>query len=95
MGRRRCRSEWVRLTARVTMADYMRLKDIQKKYKFKSIYQIMNYLTYSFLRVADSEHDPITEPMPKEIEEMFDELGSPKIPVRYRKARPVKKSIDQ
>ena len=78
----------------MTLADYMRLKDIQKRYNFKSVYQIMNYLPYSFLRVADSEHDPVVEPMPKEIEDMFEELGSPKLPIRYRKARPNKKSCD-
>lgn len=52
---RRKRNEWIRLTARVTLADYTRLKDIQKKYKFKSVYQILNYLAYSFLRVADKK----------------------------------------
>ena len=31
MGRKK--NEWIRLTARVTLADYLRLKDIQEKYK--------------------------------------------------------------
>ena len=58
--------KYVRLSARVTLADYKRLEEIRRKYGFKSIYQILNYLTYSFLRVADREHDAIAEPVPEE-----------------------------
>ncbi|WP_418832030.1 hypothetical protein [Phocaeicola sp.] len=86
--------KYVRLSARVTLADYKRLEEIRRKYGFKSIYQILNYLTYSFLRVADREHDTIAEPVPEEIERMFEDLGTPALPVRYRRARPVRRSAD-
>lgn len=94
MSRGKSKSEWIRLTARVTLADYVRLRNIQRRYGFKSVYQILNYLTYSFLRVADKDNDPVDEPMPKEVEEMFDDLGTPKMPVRYKKAKPKKRSVD-
>ena len=90
----RKKNEWIRLTARVTLADYLRLKDIQKKYKFMSVYQILNYLAYSFLRVADKKNDRVDEPLPDEVEKMFDELGTSKMPIRYRKAKPKKRSVD-
>ncbi len=88
------RIRYVKLTARVTLADYVRLEKIRRKYGFKSIYQILNYLTYAFLRVVDRENDVVSEPVPEEIESMFEDLGSPAMPVRYRRARPVKKSTD-
>ena len=88
------RIRYVKITARVTLADYMRLEMIRRKYGFKSIYQILNYLTYAFLRVADREHDAVSEPVPEEIESMFEDLKSSDLPVRYRRARSVKKSTD-
>lgn len=88
------RIQKVQIVARVTLADYKRLKDICEKYGFKSVYQLQNYLCYSFLRAVDKEHDPIDEPVPDEIVQMFDDMGTPKLPIRYRKARPVKKSTD-
>ena len=91
---RKKRIQKVQIVARVTLADYKRLKDICEKYGFKSIYQLQNYLCYSFLRAVDKEHDPIDEPVPDEIVQMFDDMGTPKLPVRYRKARSVKKSTD-
>ena len=84
----------VKLHARVTLADYQRFDAIREKYGFRSIYQIMNYLAYSFLRACDSEHDTIAEPVPDEVKEMFDDLGTPKLPVRFRKARPNKTPND-
>lgn len=88
------RIQKVQIVARVTLADYKRLKDICEKYGFKSVYQLQNYLCYSFLRAVDKEHDPIDEPVPDEIVQMFDDMGIPKLPIRYRKARPVKRSTD-
>lgn len=45
---RKKRIQKVQIVARVTLADYKRLKDICEKYGFKSIYQLQNYLCYSF-----------------------------------------------
>ena len=84
----------IKICARVSLADYARLDAIREKYGFKSIYQIMNYLAYSFLRACDKEHDKIDEPLPDEVQEMFDDLGSAKLPTRFRKARPHKTPND-
>lgn len=59
------------IKSRVTYADFDRLNAIKEKYGFKSVYEILNYLVHCFLRVADPDNDPITEPLPAEIEEMF------------------------
>lgn len=55
----------------ISYSDLSRLRNICAKYKFKSIYQLLQYLIHCFLRVADPENDPIDEPVPVEIEEMF------------------------
>lgn len=55
----------------ISVQDVYRLKSICEKYGFKSTYQILQYLVYCFLRVADPDNDPIDEPIPLEIEEMF------------------------
>lgn len=93
MGRKK-RVQTVQIVSRVSLADYMRLKSICEQYGFKSVYQLQNYLCYSFLRAVDKEHDPIDEPVPDEIMKMFDDLGSSQLPRKYLKARPNKKSMD-
>lgn len=67
--------ERIKIFSRISRADYSRLSEIRKKYGFKSNYQIMQYLVYCFLRVADPANDCCTEPVPSEIEEMFNRLS--------------------
>lgn len=67
--------EYLKIFSRISRADYNRLSEIRKKYGFKSNYEIMKYLVYCFLRVADPENDCHSEPVPPEIEEMFNELS--------------------
>lgn len=67
--------ERVKIFSLISRADYSRLSEIRKKYGFKSNYQIMQYLVYCFLRVADPENDYHTEPIPTEIEDMFNDLS--------------------
>ena len=55
----------------VSVEDVARLRLICKDYGFNSIYKLLQYLVHCFLRVADPVNDPIDEPMPIEIEEMF------------------------
>jgi len=55
----------------VSVGDVSRLRAICGKFGFRSIYQLLQYLVHCFLRVADPPNDPIDEPLPKEIEEMF------------------------
>jgi hypothetical protein len=55
----------------VSVEDVTRLRSICKEYGYKSIYHLLKHLVYCFLRVADPENDPIDEPLPIEIEEMF------------------------
>lgn len=67
--------EFIKIFSRVSKNDFERLSAIRKKYGFKSNYQIIQYLVYCFLRVADPDNDACLEPVPPEIEEMFDELS--------------------
>jgi hypothetical protein len=54
-----------------SVEDIARLKLICEKYGINSIYKLLQYLVYCFLRVADPQNDPIDEVLPIEIEEMF------------------------
>lgn len=77
----------VKIFSRISRGDYNRLAEIRKKYGFKSNYQIIQYLVYCFLRVADPEHDEIEEPIPVEIEEMFDTLSEADKRFMFRKPK--------
>lgn len=67
--------EYIKIFSRISKGDYERLSTIRKKYKFKSNYEIIQYLVHCFLRVADPENDEQIEPVPKEIEDMFSDLS--------------------
>lgn len=69
------RIEYIKIFSRISKGDYERLSSIRKKYKFKSNYEIIQYLVHCFLRVADPENDEQIEPVPKEIEDMFSDLS--------------------
>ena len=69
------RIEYIKIFSRISKGDYERLSTIRKKYKFKSNYEIIQYLVHCFLRVADPENDEQIEPVPKEIEDMFSDLS--------------------
>lgn len=65
-----------KIFARLSPDAYDRLTDIQKKYGFKSEYQILQYVVAAFLRVADPENDPKKdEPLQDEIADMFSDLS--------------------
>ena len=53
--------------------DIERLDGIIKKYKFKSRYQVVQYLIQCFLKVADPQPEEVVN---KDIEEMFDGYDS-------------------
>ena len=70
--RRKITKKYKKIFARISLEDLHRVENIRKKYGFKSNYQIVQYLLYCFLRIADPDNDPIDEPVPAEIQEMFD-----------------------
>lgn len=53
--------------------DLRRLDHIIKKYRFKSRYQIFQYVLQSFVKVADPQPDEVVN---RDIEEMFDGYDS-------------------
>ena len=60
-----------KIISRVSEIDYTRLERIVKLYGFKSVYALLNYITYCFLRVADRAHDTSDDVLPDEIIKMF------------------------
>lgn len=81
-----------KIVARIDPIQWQRLADIRKKYGFKSHYEIMQYLIACFLRVADPDNDTSVEPVPEEIEMMFDSLADSEKHFEYVKP---KRSINQ
>lgn len=81
--------------SRITPESYKRLESISKKYGFKSVYEILQSLIHCFLRVADPD-DPQVEPVPYDIEQMFDELSNSEKHVEFIKPKrsKSKKSIN-
>lgn len=59
------------LKARITERDYNKLKEIAEQYHFKSLYSLLYYLVYAFLRAYDAERGCIAEEMPVEIVNLF------------------------
>lgn len=55
----------------MTVAQYKTLERIRKRGGFKSLYELVGYLVYCFLRVADANEDLVDEPVPTDISEMF------------------------
>ena len=62
------------IKTRIKATDHKRLEDIRKKYGYKSIYEIFQILVHCFIRVADPIQDEILDPIPEEIEELFQGL---------------------
>lgn len=73
--------------SRITPETYRRLNAIKDKYGFSSIYEIIQSLIHCFLRVADPDSDTQTEPVPYDIEVMFDEMSQAEKHVEFDKPK--------
>lgn len=76
-----------RVYSRVTPETYKRLNEIKDKYGFNSVYEIVQSLIHCFLRVADRESDSQMEPVPYDIESMFDEFSAAEKHVEFEKPK--------
>lgn len=61
-----------KIVARLDPIQWKRAETVRDKFGFKSIYEINQYLWACFLRVADPDNDTEMEPLPDEIEMMFE-----------------------
>ncbi|KAA5415985.1 hypothetical protein [Bacteroides cellulosilyticus] len=73
--------------SRVTPETYQKLDAIKSKYGFSSVYEIIQSLIHCFLRVADPTSDTQTEPVPYDIEVMFDEMSQAEKHVEFDKPK--------
>nr|DAR52335.1 MAG TPA: protein of unknown function (DUF5388) [Caudoviricetes sp.]DAS72761.1 MAG TPA: protein of unknown function (DUF5388) [Caudoviricetes sp.] len=73
--------------SRVTPETYQRLNTIKAKYGFNSVYEIIQSLIHCFLRVADPASDAQTEPIPYDIEMMFEEMSEAEKHVEFEKPK--------
>lgn len=76
-----------RVYSRVTPETYRKLDAIKSKYGFSSVYEIIQSLIHCFLRVADPAGDAQTEPVPYDIEVMFDEMSQAEKHVEFNKPK--------
>lgn len=63
------------MVSRLTLDEWARVETIRDKYRFKSVYEISQYLWACFLRVADPDNDENDDPVPDEIKDMFSDLA--------------------
>jgi hypothetical protein len=59
------------IVSRIRVSDYQRLKNIADNYGYRSVYALMTGIVYSFLRVADPEHDDSDNVLPVDLIKMF------------------------
>jgi hypothetical protein len=64
------------IKSRIHDEDFQQLQILTLEYNFKSVYQIVCYIIYCLLRVADADRDNIDDELPYEIEEMFKGLST-------------------
>lgn len=57
---------------RVNAYDAERLARIAKDYGFRSPYGLFRWVVFTFLRAADPDNDPMCDPLPLDIIELFD-----------------------
>lgn len=81
-----------KIVARIDPIQFNRLVTIRDKYGFNSNYEIIQYLVGAFLRVADPDNDTSVEPVPEEIEMMFENFSESEKHFEYVKP---KRSINQ
>ena len=65
-----------KVVARLDPIQWDRLSKAREKYGFSSNYAIIQYLVACFLRVADPEHDELSEPIPEEVKNMFNDYSN-------------------
>ena len=87
MDKKRKRLLSRKVNTRVTPETYRRLEEIRKAYGFKSVYEIIQSLIHCFLRATDKEGDTQAEPLPYEVERMFDEMAQAERHVEFEKPK--------
>ena len=58
-----------KIDTRITLDQYRRLNSIAKAYRFRSYYDLLQYLVHCFLKATDPTYSE--EPLPAEIKKMF------------------------
>lgn len=56
---------------RVSPSDVDRLTSIAHNYGFRSVYGLLRWVVFTFLRAADPSNDPVLDPLPLDIIEVF------------------------
>lgn len=74
--KRRPPSGFKKVVTRLDLKQWERAERIRDKFRFKSLYEIDQYLWGCFLRVADPEHEDNDDPVPDEIRDMFQDYAA-------------------
>ena len=76
-----------KVNTRVTPDTYRRLRAACQRYGFSSVYEPLQCLIHCFLRAAYPEDDPQSEPLPYDVERMFDEMADAEKHVEFTKPK--------
>ena len=60
-----------KVAARVSVANYERLKVLAAKYEFRTVNDLLSYLVYCFLRAVEGGNDELMYSMPEDILSLF------------------------
>jgi len=61
-----------KIISRVTEDDYTKLEHLSKLYGLKSVYSLLSYITYIFLRSADQRNGVLDSELPEDVIRLFD-----------------------
>lgn len=61
-----------KIISRVTEDDYTKLEHLSKLYGLKSVYSLLSYITYIFLRSADQQNGVLDSELPENVIRLFD-----------------------
>ena len=61
-----------KIISRVTEDDYTKLEHLSKLYGLKSVYSLLSYITYIFLRSADQRNGVLDSELPENVIRLFD-----------------------
>ena len=93
------RSDRHKVAARISVANFERLKELAAKYNFRTVNDVVTYIVFCFLRATDEGNDECMYAMPEDILSLFpitEDIHDVQLAVaKVRRARIKRKKVDE
>lgn len=93
------RSDRHKVAARISVANFERLKELAAKYNFRTVNDVVTYIVFCFLRATDEGNDECMYTMPEDILSLFpitEDIHDVQLAVaKVRRARIKRKKVDE